>query len=61
MHKNKEPLFHIIKKDELGLSGKAVVKAVGILLALVLSALFIHFVTRLDPVNVYVSMFKGAF
>ncbi len=61
MNKNKEPLFHIKKKDEESLTKKAVTKAIAIFLALVVSAVFIHFVTRLDPLSVYTSMFKGAF
>lgn len=61
MTKNKEPLFHIKKRDDIGFAPKAVIKAIAIFLALVVSAVFIHFVTRLNPTSVYVSMFKGAF
>ena len=35
--------------------------ALAILCALLVSALFIYFVTKLDPISVYTSMFKGAF
>ncbi len=57
----KEPLFRIRKKDEAPLYQRVVVRIIFILLALVVSALFIYFVTKLDPISVYVSMFKGAF
>ena len=61
MEKKKEPLFHIIKKDEAPLLQKLLIKAIAIVLALLVSAIFIYLVTGLDPISVYISMFKGAF
>ena len=62
MEKTKhEPLFHIVKKDEAPLFTRVLVIALAILASLLVSALFIYFVTKLDPISVYTSMFKGAF
>ena len=56
-----QPLFRIVKKDESSLPTKIITMALAILCALLVSALFIYFVTKLDPISVYTSMFKGAF
>ena len=63
MEKNnaKEPLLRIKKRDDLPFLQKAVVILLAVLASLLVSALFIYFVTKLDPISVYVSMFKGAF
>ena len=63
MEKNthKQPLIHISRKDDPSLLAKSIVIAVSILCALLISALFINFVTHLDPISVYTSMIKGAF
>jgi simple sugar transport system permease protein len=60
-HMHSEPLFHITKKDEPSLLIKSVTVLIAVLCALLVSALFIYFVTKLDPISVYTSMFKGAF
>lgn len=57
----KEPLFRIVKRDGASFQKKVVVRVLAILLALVLDALFIFFVTGLNPFSVYVVMFKGTF
>ena len=57
----KEPLFRIVKRDGASMKSKIMVRALAILLALVLDALFIFFVTGLNPFSVYVVMFKGTF
>ncbi|MBR4471920.1 MAG: ABC transporter permease [Erysipelotrichaceae bacterium] len=63
MEKNthKQPLIHITRKDDPSLLAKSIVIAISILCALLISALFINFVTHLDPISVYTSMIKGAF
>ena len=58
---HREPLFRIVKKDNATLLSSVTVMALAILAALLVNAVFIYFVTRLDPVSVYTSMFKGAF
>ena len=57
----KEPLVRIVKRDMSPISHKIFVRAAAIILALVVDALFIYFVTGLNPINVYVVMFKGSF
>ncbi len=63
MEKNnaKEPLLRIKKRDDLPIWTKVVVILLAILASLLVSALFIYFVTKLDPISVYKSMFNGAF
>lgn len=57
----KEPLFRIVKRDGASMGNKILIRALAILLALVLDALFIFFVTGLNPFSVYAVMFKGTF
>ncbi len=59
--KIREPLFRIVKRDTTSFQKKVVVRVLAILLALVIDALFIFFVTGLNPFSVYVVMFKGTF
>ena len=62
MEKTKrDPLFHVSKKDEPSFLSKTVTLLIAVACALLVSALFIYFVTGLDPISVYISMFKGAF
>lgn len=57
----KEPFVRIIKRPSDTFAHKVLVRAIAIVLALVVNALFIYFVTGLNPLNVYVVMFKGTF
>ena len=57
----KEPLIRVVKQDETTFQKKVIVRVLSVLLALVLDALFIFFVTGLNPLSVYVVMFKGTF
>lgn len=54
----REPIFRIVKRDGATMRSKILARALAILLALVLDALFIFFVTGLNPFSVYVVMFK---
>lgn len=60
-HTHHQPLFRVVKKDEPSFIARIRILATVILLALLVSALFIYFVTGLSPIRVYVSMIKGAF
>ena len=60
-HIHSEPLLRITKKDDPSFLQRSLVILISVVCALLVSALFIYFVTKLDPVSVYVSMFKGAF
>ena len=57
----KEPLIRVVKQDETTFQKKVIVRVLSVLLALVLDALFIFFVTGLNPLSVYFVMFKGTF
>ena len=49
----KEPLIRVVKRDQAAMRQKITARAGAILLALVLDALFIFFVTGLNPFSVY--------
>ena len=57
----KEPILRIRKNEERSFASKLLIKVIFIIIALLISALFINLITKLDPIKVYVSMFKGAF
>jgi simple sugar transport system permease protein len=56
-----EPFVRIIKRDGATMGNKILTRAVAILLALVVDAIFIFLVTGLNPLSVYVVMFNGTF
>jgi len=56
-----EPLMRVIKRDSMPMKLKISVRAIAILLALIADALFIFFVTGLNPLSVYTTMFNGTF
>ena len=49
----REPLLRIAKREGTTMPQKIAVRAIAILLALVVDALFIFFVTGLNPLAVY--------
>ena len=57
----REPLLRIAKREGTTMSQKIAVRAIAILLALVVDALFIFFVTGLNPLSVYGVMWSGTF
>ena len=61
MNNTKKPLFRISKKDNTSKLKAILIILIAIVIALLVSALFIFFITKLDPISVYTSMFKGAF
>lgn len=61
VHMQKEPLIRMVKRDKLSVSKAILVRVVAILLALIADAIFIYFVTGLNPLNVYTVMFEGTF
>lgn len=58
---NSEPLVRIAKREGATFPQKVLVRAVAILLALVVDAIFIYFVTGLNPISVYGVMWNGTF
>ena len=59
--KNKEPLFHIVKRDDLSVAKVWGIRLLAILLALVLCGIVTVLLTKLNPLDVYGAMIKGAF
>lgn len=59
--KNKEPFFHIVKRDALPWYRSIGIRAVAIVLALILCAVLTTITTGINPIQVYVSIFTGAF
>ncbi len=61
MSKQRDPLFHIVKRTSLPWYAAWGIRAAAIVLALVLCALVTTFVTGEDPLQVYVTIFEGGF
>lgn len=56
----REPFIRITKRDKMPVWKKIAIYVVAIILALAVSALFIFFVTKLNPIDVYKTMWQGA-
>lgn len=61
MNKKKEPLFHIVKKDAISWQKAFLIRGIAIVLALLLSAFLTTILTGDNPLQVYSTMFSGAF
>lgn len=59
--KNKEPLFHIVKRDTLPIYKSMGIRALAIILALVVCGVITTITTGIDPIEVYRSIISGAF
>ena len=59
--KIREPLFHIVKRADIPKLKAWGIRFIAILLALLVNALIIHWLTGLNPLAVYKSMFDGSF
>ena len=60
-HIHKEPILRIIKREGLPVWRAWLIRILSVVLALLLSGLFIYAVTKLNPIAVYKAMFQGAF
>ena len=60
MHE-KTPLFHISKRSALPWYRAWMIRAIGIIAALILCALVTTVLTGVNPLQVYVTIFKGSF
>jgi len=58
---NKEPLIRIAKRTPMPLWKSILVRLIAIVLSLIVSAIVINLITKLNPLKVYSSMFNGAF
>lgn len=59
--KNKEPLFHIVKRDTLPIYQSMGIRALAIVLALIVCGIITTITTGINPVEVYQSIIIGAF
>ena len=58
---HKVPLVRIAKRDDISMWKGWLIRLLGLLLALLVSALVIYSIVRLNPIKVYAAMFKGSF
>ena len=61
MNNHHTPLFHIVKRDALPWYKAWGIRAIAIILALIACALVTTIVTGENPIQIYVTMFKGSF
>ena len=59
--KTREPSFYIVKRDELPWYGALGIRVLAIVAALVVCAVVTTVLTGINPIQVYVSIFLGAF
>lgn len=57
----KEPLFHVVKRDDITRSKAWLIRIIAIVAALLLCAVITFFLTGDNPFSVYATMVKGAF
>lgn len=56
-----EPFIRVVKRGEMPMKKKIAIRLFAVLLALIADALFIFFVTGLNPIDVYKAMIQGTF
>ena len=56
-----EPLVRIVKRDGIATWKNWLIRLAAVLVALLLSGLFIYSVTKLNPIKVHISRCEGAF
>ncbi len=59
--KNREPLFHIVKRDSISMKKAWGIRAAAVFAALVVCGIIIVCVTKVNPFAVYGTMFTGTF
>ena len=59
--KSKEPFFHVVKRDALPWYQSVGIRVAAIVLALILCAIITTITTGINPIQVYQSIFIGAF
>ena len=57
----REPFVRIAKRNSIYWTKAVLIRVLAIIAALVVDALIIYFVTKLNPIKVYVTRFEGAF
>ena len=51
--KHSEPLIRVVKRGEIPAGKKITIRLIAVVLALIVDAMFIFFVTVLNPLDVY--------
>ena len=59
--KHSEPLIRVVKRGEISTGKKIAIRLIAVVLALIVDAMFIFFVTGLNPLDVYKAMIQGTF
>ena len=59
--KTREPLFRVVKCEEVGTKKAILIRALAVFAALLVNGIFILCVTGVDPVSAYLKMLEGAF
>lgn len=59
--KHREPLLRIAKRDSMPLLLSWGIRIIAVLLSLIVSAVVIYSITKMNPLKVYGAMFEGAF
>ena len=57
---SREPVVHIAKRDEMPFGKAVMVRLAAVFLSLLVCALVIFVLTRLNPIEVYEAIFSGA-
>ena len=57
----REPLFHIVKRDQISVAYSILIRVVAILMALIFSGILTFLLTGVDPINFFRKMYVGAF
>lgn len=58
---HREPLVRIAKRDSMPIAKAVLVRAIAIALSLVVCAVVIYAITKMNPLKVYATMIEGAF
>ena len=58
---HREPLVRIVKRDSMPVAKAILIRAIAIALSLVVCAVVIYAITKMNPLKVYATMFEGAF
>ena len=61
MKNNHEPLFHVVKRDELSRGKGILIRVVAIIVALIICGIITVALTGVNPISVYGTMVTGAF
>ncbi len=57
----KEPFVRMVKRDGMSAKKAWMIRLIGLMLALIVCAVLIFWITKLNPLRVYTTMFNGAF